>query len=265
MISSSLRITHNSDKFYSRTGVKLDYFDESLIIWPDADIRWNINKETVLNLRTVTEATIQGAEFITEVNPYINPENEKHIRLFRNVDADVSSTIANGINFKIQIGYLKASNDLNFHPDTDDIRRFTIAPVDYERMRVFVSAEKEIIEGDVKAGLAVRHDNYAQMSSTLLYRPTLAIMPYIAVDVINDKVDFDLAAHINNPQQLSEVPSANIYSSWRYDLNASLKIYISDELTINLDADNILNNSYEVWSGYDNFGRNLSGGLLFKF
>ena len=265
VITSSLRFTYNDKNFYTRAGVKADHFNEDWIIWPDVDLRWNINPETVINLRSVTESLILGNEFVTSVNPYINSQIDKYIRFFRHIDADISSTLANDLNFNIQIGYLKASNDMNFNAQISDIRRFDVTPVDYERLRFVVSVDKELIEGEVKAGMAIRYDNYAQMSSTLLYRPTFAIMPFIEVDVINDKVDFDISALINNPQEMNEIPAANTMSDWRYDLNASLKIYLSDMLNINLNADNILNNSYEVWSGYDNFGRNLSGGILVKF
>jgi len=38
-----------------------------------------------------------------------------------------------------------------------------------------------------------------------------------------------------------------------------------NQLSIYANVDNILDTKYQVWSGYQNYGRNLSAGVLFKF
>ncbi len=264
ILGSSLRLTHNSKSVYLRMGSRIDRFDGTINFWPDVDLRWNMSKQTVFNFRSNAIPEILSHQRITQINPYSLMGTSYDIRYFRTLDADISSQLSNDLDFTVRVGYLRAANDLNFFSNPSDIRFFRKELITYNRLRFSIMGQKRLLKDYLVAGLALQYDKYDKSQRELLHRPTLFIRPSLASKLFNDRLTLAVEGLLNNPQEIDRIPALISRSGWNRNLNAEISIEVNDHLKIHLNADNIFDTKYAVWNGYDNFGRNLSGGLLLK-
>ena len=264
VITSSLRLIHNGSSFYLKSGVRMNYFHDEMFLFPDAEVRWNINKETVLNIRAMAEGLIRGNQNLSTLNPYVTSIKDGVINYRKTIDADIAGEIGPDVGLNIKIGYLQATDDINFITDSEDIRRFTLESVDFDRLRFSIEANRYFLSRQFNLALSVTHDNYTPNMSTLLHRPTWFFAPSIRGNFFNDKLVVAIVGNINNPQTLDNT-TGNFRSEWRRDISASLSLNFHQNISIHFDADNIFDTDYQVWNGYNNFGRNLSGGVVVKF
>ncbi len=269
ILSGTFNLAFNEPGFYLKTGATLDYFNQEINLWPQVDLRWKVSSTTDIDIRSMSQAYIMGAQKITSINPYLSISelinHEKTISYNRNLSLKVSSTFIDNIKLEMNAAYLNAIHELNFIINPTDIRTFDYDAVDFERLRLGFALFNKLWDDQITIGLTVQYDKYAKATSTLFHRPTLMLMPSVQSNLFNNKIKMRLSALINNPQSLDNIPALNTESSWRYNLSYELSFRITDQLNIQLNADNIFDDEYQVWRGYDNFGRNLSGGLLFKF
>lgn len=269
ILGGSLTIGFDADLFYLAPGLRLDYFDNSLNLWPDVDLRWKITKFTEIDLRSSVDSKILGAQQLSRENAYINFKDlttqQKEIRYNRNLGLKVKSTINEDTEITLNAIYSKINNDLNYRLSPEDIRLFKPVSVDYERLRLMLTVDRSIWEQLLVAGLSLQYDKYAEQTSPLLYRPTLTVRPRLVSSLLEDKLVMELSGMISNPQNLEFIPMTNIVAGWRKNISFSFRLAVMDQLTVNFNADNIFDDEYDVWNGYSNFGRNLSGGFIFKF
>jgi|GEM_PF-2362303 len=269
VISGAYQITFNEADFYTKAGLKLDYFNSELMLWPDADIRWDVGRNTDINIISSTQTSILGAQYLTNINPYQNTstliDQDKIISYDRNLGINIASDLPGDVSLAVRVGYTKAINNTNYRLSPSDLRTFEVAGVDFELLSISSQVNKSIFEQYLSTGLSLTYNNYTKQSASLYHRPILSASPYVESSLLNQKLNLSLSAIINSPQDLASTPSLNLDTGWRKNLSFSLSYRIMDQLNLNFDADNIFNDQYQVWNGYDNFGRNLSGGLLFKF
>ena len=267
IIKGSFDVAYNIKSFYAKVGISTNHFDNQTRIWPSADIRWHVGHDTDIKIKSTSQATIWGGDNATKVNPYISSTTlqgeERDYSFNRFLQMNVASDLNKDVAVDFGISYLNASNDFNFIMYTEDTRQFDYNLVNYERLRLKVDVTKKI-GAILYTGLLLQYDNYAQMSDMLYNRPTVAIVPHIETRFLNNKLTTELKASINNPQDFEVDAPLKNRSSWRKNLSFSLTYKVMDRLNINLNADNILGDTYQVWNGYNNFNRNLSGGILLK-
>ena len=264
-LAGSFRITYNQTHFYSRTGVRVDYFNDQIMWWPDADIRWNVTNRVSLNIGSSARTVIQGAEATSDINPYVLVSENKFISYFKGIDLEVKSAISEDASLHAKVTYLNAQNDLNFVLSPEDVRRFSLETVAYERQRVEMGYQHEHLNDAITTGLTLQYDRYSKNMRSLLHRPTLSILPSVQANLLDNRLKVAITGIFNNPQTIDRIPSARLSTNWRRDVSSTITFSINDHLNLNLNADNIFDADYQVWNGYNNFGRNLSGGLLLKF
>ena len=267
ILKGSLNMAYNIRNFYANVGVSANHFNDQTRIWPSADIRWQVGHDTDIKIKSQSYATIWGGDNASKINPYISSTaltgDTRDYSFNRLLGMNVASDLNNDVSIDFGISYLNATDDLNFVMNGTDTRQFDYNLVDYEQLRVQIDVTKKIWP-ELSTGLQVQYDNYAKMSSTLYHRPTVVIAPHVEAQLLNNKLTAGLQATINNPQAFDVVIPMQNESSWRKNISFNVTYKVMNHLNINFNADNILGDTYQVWSGYDNFNRNLSGGILLK-
>lgn len=267
ILKGSAELAYNIRSFYAKVGVSANHFENQIRIWPSADIRWQVGHDTDIKIKSNSYATIWGGDNSSKINPYISSEalegSERDYAFSRLLQMNVASNLNNDVAVDFGISYLNAIDDLNFIMHSEDTRQFDYSLISYERLRLKVDVTKKVGTA-LYTGLQLQYDNYAKMSGMLYNRPTVVVVPHIETHLLNNKLTAGLKATINNPQAFQVDTPLKNRSSWRKNLSFNLTYKVMDQLNINLNADNILEDTYQVWNGYNNFNRNLSGGILLK-
>ncbi len=267
ILKGSANIAYNIRSFYANVGVSVNHFNDQTRIWPSADLRWQVGHDTDIKIKSQAYATIWGGDNVSKINSYISSTallgDTRDYSFNRLLQMNVASDLNHDVSVDFGISYLNATDDLNFVMNGTDARQFDYNLVDYERLRVNVDVTKTIWP-ELRTGLKVQYDNFAKMSSDLYHRPTVVLVPHVEAKLLNNKLTAGLQATINNPQSFEVVTPLKNQSGWRKNLSFNLTYKVLDRLNVNFNADNILGDTYQVWSGYDNFNRNLSGGILLK-
>ncbi len=269
ILKGSLGVAYNIKSFYALAGVNADYLSETLRYWPEVDLRWQVGHDTDIKVRSTSQASIWGGSSLTRLNPYVSvPQLMNDVRDYtyaRKLSMSVLSSLPRDFDVAFEIGYNRTEGDANFTLAASDIRLFSFDKVDYDLMTIATQVNKRFLNDQVNVGLKVQYNNFAEMSSQLFHRPTVILQPMATAHFINNRLSITASGVINNPQTFNQFPALNTESGWRKNISLAVGFKVIDHLSINLNSDNILDDSYQVWDGYDNFGRNLSGGLLFKF
>ncbi len=267
ILKGSADLAYNIRSFYAKVGVSANHFNDQTRIWPSADIRWQVGHDTDIKIKSSSYATIWGGDNASKINPYISTASlegtERDYAFNRLLQMNVASDLNHDVAVDFGISYLNATDDLNFIMHNVDTRQFDYSLISYERLRLQVDVTKKV-GAALYTGLQLQYDNFAKMSDILYNRPTVVIVPHIETHLLNNKLIAELQATINNPQAFQVDTPLKNRSSWRKNLSFNFTYKVMDQLNINLNADNILGDTYQVWNGYNNFNRNLSGGILLK-
>lgn len=269
ILKGSYQISYNTPSFYTNAGITVDLYQEQVQLWPKVDIRWNVAHNTNINITSNALATVLGGQYLRSINPYQSLDqlinNDKMISYHKNISVDIDSDLSDDTAFKVEIGYVNAVQDVNFRTSFNDMRTFQFEQVDYQLLSLSFDLRKKIFGEMLSTGIKVQYDNYANYNTPLFNRPSFIVSPIIESHLLNQKLHLRLSGLVNNPQTLDLTPSINSHSEWRKNFSFGLTYNLTNQLNINFNADNILNDEYQVWRGYNNFERNLSGGILFKF
>ena len=269
VVGGTMNIGFDSPAFYIAPGVRLDYFNQAARFWPDIDLRWRVSKNTEIDFRSLARTDILGTQYLSKQNTYLDlasfTVSNKEIRYEQNLSLIVDAHLSQQTKFRFQTSYAKVENGINYRQSVSDIRQFVLSNVDYQRMSIAVKIEHKVFDDLLSGNLSVQYDKFAEQTEILLYRPTLIIQPGISSSLFGDKLKLNLIGFISNPQNLEFIPIENTRAGWRKNISFDMTFLVSKNLDINFNADNIFDDRYDVWNGYTNFGRNLSGGLLLKF
>lgn len=268
VLTGNLQVAFNTSNFFAKVGAVTNYFNDNVNIWPDLDVRWNLGHHTALNITSTATANIQNGQYLSSFNPYaaidLVREDFGRVALQKNARVEVASNINESSRVNFVASFLDATDDLNFKRAGTRPNTFDVENVDYQRLRVGVGYTYQVNDL-LQAGLQIQHDNYAEATSTLFNRPTLTITPNVNVTLLDNKLNIGVNGYINNPQQFDVYPALSIESGWRKNLSFEVKYRLLKNLNLYFNADNVIDDDYQVWNGYNNFGRNLSGGAMFKF
>jgi len=263
-----LQIGYDIERFYAKGGISVDRIGARTVLWPDLDLRWNSGSAVDIYLRSQTTSDIWGGSFLSTTNPYtsyadLSPE-ERNISFDRSLEAAVKADLPRDIFVTFSVSFSDADDQANFIANSLDPRRFDIETIDYQRLYLTVDVTKTLWSRAVETGLRLRYNRYDVQEGTLFNRPLFSLQPRIQSSLLNDKLSINIEGLFNSPMTYNITQGIEINSDWRAQLSAGLSYKVFDRLSVQFDFDNILDDEFEVWQGYDVFGRNISGGVIVK-
>ena len=263
----ALSLQYDHKRVYVQVGARADRLVETYMIWPEVDFRWTLDPQTKLLLSSSAKATILDAQYLSTVNAYLHERSlwavDKNVSYERNMIARVQSSIFDESKVALTASFRQFQNGLNFILDEQDARRFTPQPVDYEQLSISFTYGQPIYYEWLDGTIELTYDKYDNATEPLLHRPTITIRPSIEASLAGDRLALSIHGWVNDPQTIQSL-EGSMSSSWRYNFGASLKWAVHKRIRIYAHADNVFDDDFQVWSGYNNFGRNLSGGIMIK-
>ena len=267
--------TINKKNMLAHIGVSAAFSQSKWNLWPSVKGHIQISPDDKIKISSSQELRFWGAQEVLGDNPYVDLEalqsiNDQSPLTAQKLIARTQSAELSFVNKSIDkleltgsIGFKSFSNTMNYIIG-ERTERLALEQVDFKQMMAGLMVERDLITG-VKASLGFEYLRYMDESTEILHRPTFIISPKINGTLLDQRLDLSLGASINNPQNIQTIDKEFVTSSWRTNLNFSTRFKVMNQVSIFANVDNILNDEYQVWSGYNNFGRNISGGALFKF
>ncbi len=267
-LHGALQIGYDIEKFYIKGGARIDRIGDRTVVWPDLDMRWNSGAAVDIYLRSETTTEIWGGSFLSSVNPYSTFSggiaSERNISLDRSLEAAIKSDLPKDILLTFSVGFSDAQDQPNFVVNDLDQRRFDINTIDYQKLHLTVDLTKSLWDRVLETGLRVRYNRYDVREGTLFNRPIFSAQPRIQSYFLDNKLTMNIAGLFNSPITHGLSQGIEVNTGWRAQLSAGIGYKVLDRLSIQVDLDNILDDDFEVWQGYDVFGRNISGGVIVK-
>ncbi len=287
-ISYSASDTYSNNQYFKNTlsiqsdhknsnisvGISASRFNQNWVIWPEITTTWKPSTRMNILMSSTHTVDIQGAQYLTDQNPYIdtrslvqwinNNERVKNIRSDKSTSIKSTHTLTDALTFHAILNHHIVTGASNYATiNADQLLEYTI--VNYNLFSTDFGAQYELLENMVQSGLSITYNQYYNQSAPLIHKPKWLFSPFVKGQLLNNKLVLTLRGYVNSPQMLSKVGTSEVYSTWRKNFSFNTRYQILNRASLYLDIDNVLSDSYSFWNGYDNFGRNVSGGILVKF
>lgn len=274
--NSMLMLKPSITKLYKEAIIKVGLYPvlaQKFHLLPDVTIAYPLKKYRATLLAGLQSCIrLNTFKEITTHNPFIfnyyNVEQSKNTELF----AGISGSYLKNVSFSSKVGIINYKNLPVFINDTSlDNKQFT---VDFEP-----NATGLIFDGSV---------NYT-FNSNLLAGIDMSLKP-----ILNTKSGqkawgyrpntFDIYAKLKATNEIilkadllirsgSQVIEKDALANTSYtrtlpgaiDVNIGANYFVNKNWNVYLDINNLFNNSYKRWYGYENFGTNIQFGLIRMF
>lgn len=254
-------------------GVNMTHYSDNWSIWPSAHIDWQISNNQQFILRATQEVNILTGAGTSTINPLIDLQsladlsshidNFKRYQRTRAIEAEYTADILTDLTLSLMTQYKMVQGDLNYHL-LDVGKSLALSQVDYDQLHIGIQGRFKLLNGNAQVAMGVEYNRFENESLPLLHRPTWIFTPEASALLLNHKLELNLNTAINTPQLLSINNGEEIQSRWRTNIGIAAKYEIMPKINAYINADNIIDTDYQVWDGYNNFGRNLSVGVLIK-
>ena len=262
MINGAIYGSINNQQFALDLGVALTHDQNTTYFWPKTELRIPFSERFDLYASTDNQMSIWNIRNAYLANPYLNMASIDYSSQNRRT-AEVGTRFLKWDNheFIISVNFQDVINDLNFDQLNTTTGQFEFGYVDYKAIAVNLKWNKPIWTNQIKFSIKSGYTYFFAETSTLYNRPAFYISPGVSASILNKNLKLSLEGLIGSPPDFN---SSVVQGSWRKNVSASVSYEVFDRLKVNLNADNILNDGYMIWEGYDIFGRNLSAGILVK-
>ena len=255
----------DQDQWNMAIGMVYNNADNRHRFFPYFESYISVSDETTLGLRINENVIYNGLSNAINLNPFIESSSFNPLATIRQiVSIGLNTTIYEDFHLELETKYSNTYNDFNFNTLPENIKSFATEAIDYKNLS-FMSSFTYDYTDQISAGIDINYNRY-ESSATLLNRPEGIIQPFIHVLTNDHKVEVELKGILTTKQILSiDQDLIKNQSGIRKDLSLQVAYSPINRLKIYLNADNMLNDDFQAFNGYDVFGRNLSGGVLFKF
>jgi hypothetical protein len=203
---------------------------------------------------------------LTDINPYVNPvtaqQNTKEVELY----AGIKATVSKHFNFSAKAGFVTYHNLALFLNDTLDNKSFYVKNESKANdLRIhadmsFISQDKfTITSGFTINGYTGLQDNSHAWGTIPIQLD--ASLRWWAYKRLLIKSDFN--AFGGSPYLLKGNVSTTL--SGGTDLSAGVELVVTKNFSAWMDLNNIFNNKYQRWYGYQVYGLNVLVGAIYKF
>ena len=231
-------------------------------IFPNIDLHVTIDQTEIVG---VLEENIQSINLnhILGQNPYINPfQLESFNSIYRKLGVGVKSRVKE-IGFQIDGEYVQVDNGYNFINSIIDRQQFMVSTLNYNLVQSSVRANYHLKPFNV--GLRIQHNLVMNNEDNLYHLPNLIFTPFAQYATFDSRLLIEIRGEVNTGQDLGIAKTGILESGWRRDVSAQIRFSAHERLNVYFNADNILNDTYQIYNGYAVFGRNISAGLMLKF
>jgi opacity protein-like surface antigen len=286
-------------KMSFKLGAKAVFFNDfeasssNIFFYPDVQAEFLLNQETMkLNLGVKGDLQQNTFENFSLQNPFIAPSlfirpSDQSFNAF----AGVSTKLLDNLTLAVQGNYSKTSDYAFFvsNPSAEYVSRTpSRRNFDYQNSFNVVYDDLDIlsfaadltyqIESDFSVGLFGKYSNYSTATFEEAWNlPELEFKTYANYELMNKwtinaslfyvgqrkDIASDITVEESGTLQTNDF-SVNSVNGF-VDLNASVEYRINNRLSAFVNANNVLNNSYNLWQNFEVQGFQVLGGLVYQF
>lgn len=233
---------------------------------PDAEIEFNI-PETQLMMFVGWKGTLRQNRYeqLSTLNPFMN--NVYTVQQTRTNEgyAGVKSNIGNNITFSGKVSWWDHDNLPLFINDTAfDMKQFNIVYDNVNAISLQASIRYQVAE-TFSLGFSSQWINFYQKTyEQVWHRPG---MRFTGDFLLQPTKNLTVTAYASFIDQLYALEKNNrtIKLNTLLDIGAGAEYKVVKRLNVFVQANNLLNNTYQRWYQYDAFGVNFFGGARLKF
>lgn len=263
-LSNILTVKYKPSNWSLYTGASYNRVSSQNRFFPYIQARINIDKKSTMAIEAKETLSYIGLGAHMDVNPYIDINTvNPNITINQSGGIAYNTRIADDYTIQIKTTYTNTIDGINYIGEASK-KEFSIENVDFKQL-TFNTKFEYFYTDFLSGGINIDYNRYESVE-TLYHRPDGIITPFIKASTPDDKLKAELSGFLTTKQNLySNIDGTVVQSNIRKDLSLQLSYSPISRLNIYFNADNILNDDFEALSGYSVYGRNLSGGLLFKF
>ena len=206
-------------------------------------------------------------QYLSGINPYLQPLTQQLNTQQTELYGGIKGSVGNHFTYSAKAGFIGFKNLPFFINDTNSITKsFKISNESkVTDLRIhgdmsFISQDKFTITGGLTFnGYTGLNDNRAAWGTIPI--DINASMRWWAFKQVMLKADF--RTFTGNTYLLKGNERKTLAGA--ADLSAGIEVEITKKISAWFDANNLLNNKYQRWYGYEVYGLNVLAGVIFKF
>lgn len=268
-------LRYSRSKFTLNAGLALLVDDEKTRPWPNVDLAVGIKGNFIQAFAGTTQrAVTNDLRYTLSVSPWV----ESHIDSIRNI---VNREYYGGIrgefrflSYQARAGYRDGINQPlyhNFKLSRNNVLVFDRPNQFYTNMdAVFINGNIDFYVSKVLVVGGVLTKNFYKLYTVkeAWSVPSLELNAYAKFNLLKDKLKLKSELYIaDRTQTLYKDPTSTdlpqiFTNNNMVDLNAEVEIWPTKKFAIYAQANNILNNKYARWFGYQQIGIHFNGGIV---
>ncbi len=262
--SAGAGIRLNTRALSGSVGINHLFSDGNRYWFPEVDLRAEFGTIAVA-FELNQEATLEGLRELEARNPYLGLVDGMYGNTYRRGGSLSLSSISTYFDqLALTLHMQEERNAVNFTIDPLQTGLFEANRVDLHIYALSFSAVRSWLDV-FSSDLDVAYFRYDHNSTELFHRPDLSVKPGIGLHLFNKRFDVNLKGVFLIGMTIQDQAGMPVMQAFRKDLSGSLRFAVTRRINVYFDVDNILNDDFQIWSGYEVFGRNISGGALIKF
>lgn len=257
--------TFHGESFSIKAGANIASNNDEFSFLPDLELSVNVIGSS-LTAFAGWSGDLQKNSFRTmaRYNPFVSSNVELRNTNYTKYYGGIRGSYR-GAAYSAQLGYKKADDLALYLNDTMDTKRFNVL---YDTVNIFY------IEGSAKFGVFEGLDIIGTLSQSVYspknekkawHLPALESNISAIYRLPEQKIKVKGELYIANgaPYKTSERTIDNLKPL--LDLSFGAEYFVTDQIGIFLDINNMLNNKRQRWNGYQVYGLNVLGGVFAKF
>ncbi len=238
----------------------------NLAIYPKAQISYEVWKSKLMAFVDIRQDNfVNNLYRISQINPYINDQIDS---LVNSISREVSGGIKGDFGYFSYVakgGFKNIQDQLFFLNDRTDLRKFDLLYDDIDV--VFINGKVAFYLNDhISVGGWITQNIYAATTLEKTWHlPNTEVNAFAEYKGLNDK--FKLKSEVYFGTKVDYVNKLGVLqqSNLLFDLNVAAQYDITDKFSVFANGDNLLNNRFERFYGYQSIGINLLGGIQWVF
>ncbi len=266
MLQIAPGVEYKSGSFSSKIGLSPTVGATNVYLLPDIDARYAI-KNTQLSIFAGWKGVLNrnNYESLSTWNPYVYFRYSLQQTHANEIYGGVQTNIGNHLALSGQVSYWLYDNMLMFVNDTTYSKKDMLPVYDKVNAMTLTASVRyhigNVLAIDVSGTYTAfdpEHFKHAWQEPGVRFNAGLMVRPIPQLTVTGYLSVMDELYALDNGNRSVKMDGA-------FDLGGSAEYNFIPRLSAFIQINNILNNHYERWYGYQAYGFNIFGGIRFKF
>ncbi|MGK0387364.1 MAG: hypothetical protein ACI94Y_000090 [Maribacter sp.] len=269
ILSITPSFNYHHDIFRVKAGINGSLLAENKFkLFPDVEVLVNLYKDNIsVYLGWTGHAEQVSFRSLSELNPFIISDPQLNQRQVNYSHGGFNFDFSK-FDVGIEVGYRMVTNNPFFVNDfNNDEKRFDVIYDNVDYIITKITAEIEIVEGlDLGLNLTFQNPKLDSLSSNYHDAPNFGLDTKIAYSaLLNNKLTIGTSIFVGGKRSYLSSTQIDEKIGALADINLFTSYRMNDKFNLFLNLNNITDQKYQRFNGYNNFGFNTMLGFLYKF